>query len=384
MKKLFIAFLLITNQSYGQNNNITISGNIKGIGNDTVYVWKYLMSDIDNIVKDTIFAKSDKFIYRTFLAESAAIAIIPNSSFIKRISGRNYMPQGRFIELFVSPKDNLKISGKLEPYYIDYSVKGGLLNTEYAIRRNDFKNPEIEVAKIELRRDSLSVFPEKKEESNKLFDERLKKQSEVTTIKLKFIKNNLNNDISAYYLSRLSLDTFAKYYPMLSENVRLGFFKEVLINQYETYLKYIAAKKAEKELEKGSLVPDFQLKNIDGQNYSLSNFKGKFIVLDFWGTWCGPCIAEMPKLKATHKAFKDKVTFIGIACNDTIEAIKKAIKVHQIDWLQLVNTNENDVSVLYGVQAYPTKIILDENLKFIKRFVGMDEDFYKLLEDLTK
>lgn len=374
----------MTNYSYGQNNNIAISGNIKGIGNDTVYVWRYLISDIKNIVKDTIFAKADKFIYRTSLNESAAIAIIPNTSFINRISGHKYMPQGRFIELFVSPKDNLQITGRLEPYYLDYLVKGSLLNTDYSIRRNDFKNPEIEVAKIELQRDSLSAFPERKEESNKLFDERLKKQSEVTNIKLKFIENNLNNDISAYYLSRLSLDTFAKYYPMLTENVRSGFFKEVLVNKYETYLKYIAAKKAEKDMEKGSLAPDFQLKNIDGQNYSLSNFKGKFIVLDFWGTWCGPCIAEMPKLKATHKALKDKVTFIGIACKDTDEAIKKAIKVHQIDWLQLVNSDENDISVLYGVQAYPTKIVLDENLKFIKRFVGMDEEFYKLLEDLTR
>ena len=384
MKKLLIAFLLITNHSFGQNNNITISGNIKGIENDTVFVWRYLISDINNIVKDTIFAKADKFIYRTSLDEPAAIAIIPNTSFINRISGHKYLPQGRFIELFVTPKDNLKITGKLEPYYLDYLVKGSTISNDYSIRRKDFKNPEIEVAKIELKRDSLSAFPEKKEESNKLFDERLKKQSEVTTIKLKYIKNNLNNDISAYYLSRLSLDTFAEYYPMLTENVRSGFFNEVLVNKYETYLKYIAAKKAEKDMEKGSLAPDFQLKNIDGQNYSLSNFKGKFIVLDFWGTWCGPCIAEMPKLKATHKALKDKVTFIGIACNDTDEAIKKAIKVHQIDWLQLVNTNENDVSVLYGVQAYPTKIVLDENLKFIKRFVGMDEEFYKLLEDLTR
>jgi thiol-disulfide isomerase/thioredoxin len=384
MKKILLISCIISNFCYGQQSNVNIKGNISGIGNDTVFIWRYLISNTDKIITDTVFSKDGKFTYNIFLNKEAALAIIPNKSFVSRVDGTKFMPQGRFIELFISPKDSIRITGKLEPYYLDYLAKGTSLNQEYSIKRNDFKIPEIEASKIEILIDSLSAFPETKEERNKLFNQRIEKQNEVTETMLKFVNNNLDNDVSAYFLSRVSLNSFAKYYPKLTEKVRSGFFNGLLTIKYTNYLKYTAAQNAEKELTENTLSPFFELNDLNGQNHKLSDFKGKYIVLDFWGTWCGPCMAELPRLKALYDSLKTKVSFIGIACHDTKEDLKKTIIEHQVNWLQLINTDENDISVLYGVQAYPTKIIIDKNLKIVKRFVGLDEEFYKLLTELTK
>jgi thiol-disulfide isomerase/thioredoxin len=342
------------------------------------------MTDANNIIKDTIVAMGGQFTYKVYLNEPAAFAILPNKSFVKRIEGNTYMPPGRFIELFVSPKDKLTITGQLKPYYLNYLVKGSYLNAAYSIKRTKYELPDIEIAKLELQIDSLSAFPDKKEEIQRLFDRRRKKQSEVTAIKLNYIKNNLDNDISAYYLSRLSLDTFAKYYPKLTNGVRNGYFKNLMNKKYNTYINYTAAKKAETELIPESLAPDFKLHDLNGKDFSLSSFKGQIIVLDFWGTWCGPCLAEIPRLKSFHDSMKSKVKLIGIDCKDKREEFVKVVKAHEINWLQLINTEDNDISLLYGVMAYPTKIIIDKDLKIVKRFVGVDEGFYSLIEELTK
>ncbi|MBS1578063.1 MAG: redoxin domain-containing protein [Bacteroidetes bacterium] len=385
MKKLLLIICLISSYCYGQQNSVvTIKGEIQGIGNDTLYIWRYLTTDWNTIISDTITSKNNKFTYKLPAEAATVVAILPNKSFISRVSGGKYMPQGRFIELFVSPKENIKIMGKLEPLYLDYSVKGSHLNKEYATERTKYKIPEIEVAAIELRRDSLSAYPEKKEENNKLFNERIKKQSEVEAIKIKFINNHLNNDLSAYLLSRLSLKTFAELYPKLTEKVRQGYFKSMLEQQYRTYLDYAASKKAETELTGGTFAPDFKLTSVDGKQHSLSDFKGQIIVLDFWGTWCGPCVAEIPRLKSFHDSQKAKVKLIGIDCKDTKQDLIRMIGTHQIDWLQLINSEDNDASVMYGIMAYPTKIVIDKNFKIVKRFVGINDAFYQLLDELTK
>lgn len=385
MNKLLIFLLLLSNVLYAQNKSVIVQGNIQGLQNDTIFVWSYLLSESDNIKRDTIVSKNDKFNYKMNVNGPTAIAVLPKKSFIARVDGRDYMPQGRFIELFASPKDtSITVKGILEPLYLTYSVSGSKISQEYTAQRIRYKPLEIEIAKIELHRDSLSAFAGTKEESNRLFDLRIKKQNEEATIKVTYVNAHLNDDISAYLLSRLSLITFARNYPKLTEKVRHGFFKDMLDKQYQTYLNYTASKKAETELTQGAFAPDFKLTSIDGKQYSLADFKGQIIVLDFWGTWCGPCVSEIPKLKLFHDSLKKKVKLIGIDCDDKKQDLIRMVETHQINWLQLINSEENSVSVLYGIMAYPTKIVIDRNFKIVNRFVGISDEFYALIDELTK
>lgn len=385
MKRLVsLISVLFVSHSFAQNNSHTVSANIKGLGNDTVYIWYYPLSNINSMKRDTLIAKNDAFTYRLPINEGAALAIMPQKSFFKRTGGGLYMPSTKFIELFVFPSDEIQIKGNLSEYYLDYSMNGSKVNERVSQFRKTFKPSAMEAVKIELQIDSLKSSIAKREEVAGLFEKRSKLFNAILKTKVEYIDQHLDDDLSAYYLTRLPLETFSEYYPKLTKRVRNGIFSAVLKHTYQNYLNYGAANKAEKELVKGKPAPNFSLKGIDGKPVSLSNFKGRIIVLDFWGTWCGPCIQELPKLKSAYEKYKSKVNFMGIACNENEDDWRKAVAEHGLNWTQAINAGDNDVSVLYGVMAFPTKIIIDKELNIVKRFTGATEEFYQALDDLVK
>ena len=74
---------------------------------------------------------------------------------------------------------------------------------------------------------------------------------------------------------------------------------------------------AQGKIKEGAVAPDFSLVGIDGKEVKLSDYKGQYVVLDFWGTWCGWCIKGMPEMKKMYEKYGDKVEIIGIACGET-------------------------------------------------------------------
>jgi thiol-disulfide isomerase/thioredoxin len=74
---------------------------------------------------------------------------------------------------------------------------------------------------------------------------------------------------------------------------------------------------------KGSFAPSFSLPDINGKNLTLYDFKRKYIVLDFWGTWCVSCVKGFPKLKDYYSKYNDKIEFIGIDCQDNVESMEE-------------------------------------------------------------
>ena len=385
MKKLlFLALIFLVKSGFSQTNEYNIKAEIDGIGNDTCYLIYYPLTNINAEQKDTIVANGNILIYKLPITGPAAVAIIPQKSFYKRISGGLYVPQTKFIELIISANDKIEIKGTLNKYYLNYVIAGTKVNETNSLIRLSYKSQSIEAVKLELQIDSLSGNENKKDQLTRLFELRNLKFNEIKNIKLQFIKQNTDNDLSAYYLKSMPLDTFAAYYPKLVSKVRDGIFSEVLKSQYIRYQKFIAAKEAEQKLIEGKQAPDFSLKDKNGSIVTLSALKGKYIVLDFWGSWCGWCIKEFPSLKTYYENHKTEIEFVGIACNDNAEAWQNAIEKNQLTWTQLFNSDDNDVSILYGVKAFPTKIILDKDLKIIKRFVGTDEDFYQTLMELLR
>ncbi len=122
-------------------------------------------------------------------------------------------------------------------------------------------------------------------------------------------------------------------------------------------------------IEIGSSAPDFSLKNIEGQNVSLTDFKGKALILNFFASWCPPCRAEIPDFIELQKTYGDKgFTFVGVALVSAQEAKDFAAKMG-INYPILVD--DGKVSVLYGpVRSIPTTFIIDKNMKVVKMFIG--------------
>ncbi len=128
--------------------------------------------------------------------------------------------------------------------------------------------------------------------------------------------------------------------------------------------------------------PDFTLRDIRGQEVSLSKLRegGHAVVLDFWGTGC---IKRLPEMKRILQRTAQKVEMVSIYCNDTEEAWRKMVEEKGMYWWQLRNEpGQRNVVQLYGIQSYPTKIIISPDGKILGRFEGEAPEFYAMLDSL--
>lgn len=132
----------------------------------------------------------------------------------------------------------------------------------------------------------------------------------------------------------------------------------------------------------GRPVADFSIADTAGVKHSLATYRGKYVLLDFWGHWCSPCVQAMPKVNALHQQYAGKLTIIGIAMEGATSAPlwKKAIRKYAVPGLQLseLQTDEGPVISGYNVTAYPTYMLLDPQGKLVARTNDVDEITKKL------
>jgi len=129
----------------------------------------------------------------------------------------------------------------------------------------------------------------------------------------------------------------------------------------------------------GEKAPDFTLKDIYGKEFSLSDFKGKVVILDFFYINCSACRAEIDELKQIKSKFGAQVVIISISVNpmDTNEALRKFAKEHGINWI--VARDTANLADTYGVSAVPTLVIIDKEGYIRYTHVGFTS--YEALEN---
>ncbi len=128
--------------------------------------------------------------------------------------------------------------------------------------------------------------------------------------------------------------------------------------------------------------PDFTLNDINGQPLKLSSLRGKYVILDFWGSWCVWCIKGFPKMKEYYQKYAGKFEILGIDCNDSEEKWKAAVAKYELPWLHVYNTDNSGVLEQYAIQGFPTKIIVGPDGKIVQTIIGEDPAFYTLLDKL--
>lgn len=142
----------------------------------------------------------------------------------------------------------------------------------------------------------------------------------------------------------------------------------------------------------GTMAADFVKKDMKGKAVKLGNYKGKYVLLDFWGSWCGPCRASHPHLKELHKKYGKQVVFINVANENTKDLDvakklwKKAVQEDGLTWTQILNNEDAetyDLVKLYHVTAFPTKILIGPDGRIVSRLVGANADPEKLLSQLV-
>ncbi|WP_329903889.1 TlpA disulfide reductase family protein [Porphyromonas pogonae] len=155
-----------------------------------------------------------------------------------------------------------------------------------------------------------------------------------------------------------------------------------------------AYKKSLKEEMTDTPAPDFALKDLDGKEVKLSDFKGYVVIIDFWASWCGPCKASMPGMqKAMHQLQDKKVKFLFVNAfeNDNMEQriamIKKMLKERKLEDFTVLLDESKDgkfaVSTAFGIQPIPAKVIVDREGKIRFRAIGYKGDESELVNELA-
>ncbi len=120
----------------------------------------------------------------------------------------------------------------------------------------------------------------------------------------------------------------------------------------------------------GDIAPDFTLPELDGRNISLRDFQGRVVVLNFWATWCPPCVEEMPSLKIFSDQMKPLgVTVLGVSVDYDADALNKFVARTRLDF-PIAHDMGQRVSSRYGTFKYPETYIIDAGGKLSEKLVG--------------
>ncbi len=120
------------------------------------------------------------------------------------------------------------------------------------------------------------------------------------------------------------------------------------------------------KIKEGAEAPEFEATTIDGKAIKLSDYRGKVVLIDFWATWCGPCIVELPNVKTLYDANKDKgFEIIGISADEDISDLQQLVEQEDLQWPQVFDGGDDGgkVQEIYGVMKYPTMILVDKEGK---------------------
>lgn len=143
------------------------------------------------------------------------------------------------------------------------------------------------------------------------------------------------------------------------------------------------AKYAEGLLQPGAEAPEFNLTAPDGTGHSLSDFRGSYVVLDFWASWCPDCRKDIPEMKRLHGEYGKNVRFISVSFDDNKDSWTRCIETNGMDWLHLSELKKwktTEVSRLYNIQWIPSMYVIDPRGRIVLSTVMIEKVAAKLKE----
>ena len=138
-------------------------------------------------------------------------------------------------------------------------------------------------------------------------------------------------------------------------------------------------------LKAGSIAPDFSQPDTAGVAVALSGFTGKYVLLDFWASWCSPCRAENPNLVKAYEKYKDcNFTIVSVSMDDNKASWLKAVRNDHLPWVQLSDLKgaANEAVKLYGIKTIPANFLIDPRGKILASNLR-GEDLINFLDKLV-
>jgi peroxiredoxin len=319
---LYLVTILTAHSLFGQTQKFkyTIAGQVQGFNNGI----KIYLNDLS----DGSYVKIDS-------------AIILNGKFT--FSGQF---KTKFLKSSISTFD---YSDRVTLW-----IETGL--TTFSANKGMFKKADIKGSKIQ----------KKFAELNKLRDT----LEQTDQIDFTFIKQNPNTIISAHTLSSYcnlwSKDTVSALYKSFSKEVKFSNYGKKIF----TFLSL------NRNIKIGDKFVDFSQKDTSGKSIKLSSIKSNCILLEFWGSWCGPCREENPSLVKIYKEFKQKgFEVLGVASETNKQQWTKAIQADGLSWINVTDFKggDNNAAMTYGVSGYPSNFLIDKNGVIVAKDIYGDD-----------
>ena len=374
MKKLLFSMLagMMALGAMAQGGKFTVKGTFEGVG-DTV---QFFFPDLGT---GEIRAFTGEMLEVTRDLEDVSMLEI------MRWVGEGKWPKDKYLTIPAVPGETLKLTkddkGEIQlggsQFYVDYNE---------ALKSIEPANKAAEAFVAHLREEVAAGTPQ--EQLMEEYQEQMPKLAEAyVSALMDYVKAHPDQDAAAALIAELPADVenIEAAAALLTERAR----NSGAANLYKRSLEK-AKKEAEEEAKQyaleGSMAPDFTLMDINGKPLSLSSLRGKWVIIDYWGSWCGWCIKGMPKMKEYYTRYADKLEILGVDCNDTVEKWKGAVAKHELPWLHVYwdkEKGDNPVE-LYGVQGFPTKVVVDPKGRVAKIIVGEDPKFYDFLDEVLQ
>ena len=363
---LFFGLLSLSSFSQGKEKDFTINGTIKGLGNDSVIVYKKFNGKDNKPEVIVVMANNDRFTIKGKINSTKSTSI--------NLGG---LKSQKSFPFYLEP-GIIKVSGQMDELS-NVEITGTITNDENTVVRN-FTDPIYKRA-VEMR-EPLKNLSEESVEYKRISKSMEEKRDSVDAYKIEFVKKHPNSFLSASILyvrqNRLPIEELEALYNTLPKQVQES-------DMGITVGKTIAARKF---VAVGNYAPDCTSRVTSGNPVKLSDFKGKYVLLEFWAQWCVPCRAEHPNLVALYEKYKDKGFTILQYSTDVLSAADKwkaAIVKDKLTWAQASELNgEEKISKMYGVQPIPDGFLIGPDGKILARGLRGKDLEDKLIEVLAQ